>query len=62
MILGKLRFSAVLNSGVLGLDGLGYPPEWLSILIRELRPNELAAISKTVTLEPYAGNFRWWKP
>ncbi|OQA51781.1 MAG: Dihydroorotate dehydrogenase B (NAD(+)), catalytic subunit [candidate division WS2 bacterium ADurb.Bin280] len=62
MKLGDSEIKVVLDSGVLGLDGLGYFPERLAILTGELRPRELAAISKTVTFGPHAGNFRWWKP
>lgn len=62
MELEKLCFDVVLDSGVLGYNGLGWPPEWLAILFRQLRPSRLAAISKTVSADPITGNFRWWKP
>lgn len=52
----------VLDSGSLGLSGLGWPSEWPALVRRQLRPRELAAISKTVTLRPHRGNFCWWKP
>lgn len=56
------RVDVVLDAGVLGFDGWGWPPEWLAILTGRLRPKQLAAISKTLTYGPNAGNFRWWKP
>lgn len=62
MELAGERFNVVLDSGVLGFDGWGWPPEILAILIRQLRPNQLAAISKSVTAEPRTGNFKWWRP
>lgn len=55
--LGEQEFRVVLDSGVLGFDGWGWPPEILAILLHRLRPRELAVISKTVSLRPIAGNF-----
>lgn len=60
--LGNHEFSVVLDSGILGFNGRGWPPEQLAILLGLLKPSELTAISKTVTFEPHRGNFRWWKP
>ena len=60
--LGDERFDVVLDSGVLGMNGLGWPPELLAILLGRLQPRELAAISKTISYDPITGNYRWWKP
>lgn len=56
------RVDVVLDAGLLGFNGWGWPPEWLAILTHQLRPTELAAISKTLTWHPTTGNFRWYMP
>jgi dihydroorotate dehydrogenase len=56
------EFKYCAASGALGYDGKGYfweaPFRWLKIL----RPEEFTIITKTITLEPRKGEYRWWKP
>lgn len=56
----QFRYCAA--SGALGYDGKGYfweqPFRWLKLL----RPEEFTIITKTITLEPRKGKYRWWKP
>jgi len=44
-------------SGALGFDGRGY--WWERPFVT---PDSLAVITKTLTMLPRAGNYRWWKP
>lgn len=56
------RFKYCCAAGALGYDGSGYwweaPFRWVGLL----RPEEFTIITKTVTLHPRLGNYRWWKP
>ncbi len=56
----KVQF--VVASGGLGFDGLGWPWEWPLRWTGLIRPRLFTAATKTLTLNPDPGYFRWWKP
>ncbi len=56
------RVTVMLDSGLLGFDGSGQIPERLAILLGQLRPNKLAAISKTISYAPLCGNYNPLRP
>ncbi len=55
----ELRF--VSASGALGYDGRGWPWEWPFRWTGLLDPSRFANITKTLTLSPRKGNFRWYR-
>lgn len=56
------QFQYCAASGALGYDGKGYWWEQPFKLLKLLRPEEFTIITKTLTLEPRKGDYRWWKP
>ena len=60
--LGNYSFRYAVAAGALGWNGAGYfwerPLRWLGLI----DPHKFLVISKTLTLQPRAGHYRWWKP
>jgi dihydroorotate dehydrogenase (NAD+) catalytic subunit len=55
-------FTFCAAAGALGFAGEPYwwekPWKWVNLL----RPQEFTVITKTLTVSPRSGNYRWWKP
>ena len=56
------EFQFMVASGALGYDGLGWPWEWPLRWAGLIRPELFTVVTKTLTMRPNPGNFRWWKP
>lgn len=56
------EFEIACAAGALGWAGDGYPWERPFVFARVIRPNAFTIITKTLTTEPRAGNYRWWAP
>jgi dihydroorotate dehydrogenase len=49
-------------SGSLGFDGQGWPWEKPLVSLGIIRPQLFTSVTKTLTLHPQKGNFRWSRP
>lgn len=55
------QFQFMVASGALGYDGLGWPHERPLCRSGLIRPKLFTVATKTLTLDPDPGDFRWWK-
>ena len=52
----------VAASGALAYDGKGWIYDWPFRWLGLLQEDQFTIVMKTVTRQPRAGNYRWWKP
>ena len=55
-------FEYMAASGALAFGGRGWPWEWPLRWVGLLDPRQFTVVTKTLTLAPRKGNFRWYNP